>query len=148
MPFDQLINVSFVNRAHRSVRLPKQKSLSLRTKASDAYVLFNTEGVVSFDILKEIDGICLTIPNALFSDCGKEQPIYDADISWSKIMSANPEISCVLLKHPTNMELSIHRDYPVGSRIALNLPKGTFTARYSYLARNKDWNLVVSVFGE
>ena len=128
--------------------LPKQKPFTLRTKASDAYVLFNNEGLLSFDILKEIDGICLSFPNALFSDCGKEQPIYDAEIHLSKLMNANREMSFFLMKHPTNIELSIYQDYPVGSRIAFNFPKGVFTARYNYLARNKDWNLVVSVSGE
>ena len=128
--------------------LPRQKPLVLRTKASDAYVLFNNEGVLSVDILKKIGGICLAFPHALFSDCGQEQPIYDAEIHWSKMMSANPEISCFLMKNPTSLELFIYREYPVGSRIALNLSKGVFTARYNYLARNKDWNLVVSVSGE
>ena len=128
--------------------LPKQKPLSLRTKASDAFVLFNDEGVFSVDILKQIEVICLVFPNALFSDCGKEQPIYDSEIHWSKLLNVNPEMSCFLMKHPEHIELSFYRDYPVGSRIAFDFPKASFTARYNYLARNKVWNLVVSVSGE
>lgn len=143
-----MINVTFVNRTHRKLGLPKQKPLTLRTKASDAFVLFNNEGVLSFDILKEIEGISLTFPKALFSDCGKEQPLYDAEIHWSKLMNGNPEMSAFLMKHPSSLQLFLYRDYPVGSRIAFNVPKGMFTARYTYLARNKDWNLVVSVSGE
>ena len=143
-----MINVTFVNRSHRSLGLPKQKPLLLRTKASDAYLLFNNEGVLSFDILKKVEGICLAFPNALYSDCGKEQPLFDAEIHWSKLLNANPELSGFLMKHLDHLRLSLYREYPVGSRIALNVPKAVFTARYTYLARNKDWNLVVSVSGE
>lgn len=143
-----MIDITFANKSHRKVKASKHHLVQLTSKAAQPHHLFNTKGVVSFDILRDLEYVTLDFPNALFSNCGRETNLYDFDIDGPKLMNANEEISCMFLRHPKHSSLNIVRPFPAISRVALHLPKAVLKMRYSYLPRNKNWNLVVSVSGE